>query len=140
MKYAYPVIFTRTEDKKDTILIEVPDLEIMTEGFGVADAIEMARDAIGLSGITLEDMSEPIPLPRDINEIDLKKSEFASAEKSYVSLVDVDFTKYRKKVDNKMVRKNVTIPNWLNKAAEKEKINVSKVLQEALMEKIGIVH
>lgn len=140
MKYAYPVIFTRTEDEKDTILIEVPDLEIMTEGFGVADAIEMARDAIGLSGITLEDMSESIPLPRDINEIDLKKSEFASAEKSYVSLVDVDFTKYRKKVDNKMVRKNVTIPNWLNKAAEKEKINVSKVLQEALMEKIGIVH
>lgn len=140
MKYAYPVIFTRTEDEKDTILIEVPDLEIMTEGFGVADAIEMARDAIGLSGITLEDMSELIPLPRDINEIDLKKSEFASAEKSYVSLVDVDFTKYRKKVDNKMVRKNVTIPNWLNKAAEKEKINVSKVLQEALMEKIGIVH
>jgi len=140
MKYAYPVIFTRTEDEKDTILIEVPDLEIMTEGFGVADAIEMARDAIGLSGITLEDMSEPIPLPRDIDEIDLKKSEFASAEKSYVSLVDVDFTKYRKKVDNKMVRKNVTIPNWLNKAAEKEKINVSKVLQEALMEKIGIVH
>ena len=140
MKYAYPVIFTRTEDEKDTILIEVPDLEIMTEGFGVADAIEIARDAIGLSGITLEDMSEPIPLPRDINEIDLKKSEFASAEKSYVSLVDVDFTKYRKKVDNKMVRKNVTIPNWLNKAAEKEKINVSKVLQEALMEKIGIVH
>lgn len=140
MKYAYPVIFTRTEDEKDTILIEVPDLEIMTEGFGVADAIEMARDAIGLSGITLEDMSEPIPLPRDINEIDLKKSEFASAEKSYVSLVDVDFAKYRKKVDNKMVRKNVTIPNWLNKAAEKEKINVSKVLQEALMEKIGIVH
>lgn len=140
MKYAYPVIFTRKENEKDTILIEVPDLEIMTEGFGVADAIEMARDAIGLSGITLEDMSEPIPLPRDINEIDLKKSEFASAEKSYVSLVDVDFTKYRKKVDNKMVRKNVTIPNWLNKAAEKEKINVSKVLQEALMEKIGIVH
>ena len=140
MKYAYPVIFTRTEDEKDTILIEVPDLEIMTEGFGVADAIEMARDAIGLSGITLEDMSEPIPLPRDINEIELKKSEFASAEKSYVSLVDVDFTKYRKKVDNKMVRKNVTIPNWLNKAVEKEKINVSKVLQEALMEKIGIVH
>lgn len=140
MKYAYPVIFTRTEDEKDTILIEVPDLEIMTEGFGVADAIEMARDAIGLSGITLEDMSELIPLPRDINEIDLKKSEFASAEKSYVSLVDVDFAKYRKKVGNKMVRKNVTIPNWLNKAAEKEKINVSKVLQEALMEKIGIVH
>lgn len=39
-----------------------------------------------------------------------------------------------------MVRKNVTIPNWLNKAAEQEKINVSKVLQEALMEKVGMRH
>lgn len=136
MKYAYPVIFTRTEDEKDTILIEVPDLEIMTEGFGIADSIEMARDAIGLSGITLEDMGRPIPQPSDMREIDLKKSEFASAEKSFMSLVDVDFAKYRKKADNKMVRKNVTIPNWLNKAAEKEKINVSKVLQEALMEKV----
>lgn len=136
MKYAYPVIFTKTEDEKDTILIEVPDLEIMTEGFGVADSIEMARDAIGLSGITLEDMGRPIPQPSDMRKIDLKKAEFATAEKSFVSLVDVDFAKYRKKVDNKMVRKNVTIPNWLNKAAEKEKINVSKVLQEALMERV----
>lgn len=136
MKYAYPVIFTKKEDKKDTILIEVPDLDILTEGFGVADAIEMARDAIGISGITLEDMNKPIPCPSGIREISFEKSEFASAEKSYISLVDVDFAKYRKKVDNRMVRKNVTIPNWLNKAAEKEKINVSKVLQEALMEKV----
>lgn len=136
MKYAYPVIFTKKEDKKDTILIEVPDLDILTEGFGVADAIEMARDAIGISGITLEDMDKPIPYPSEMKEISFEKSEFASAEKSYISLVDVDFAKYRKKVDNRMVRKNVTIPNWLNKAAEKEKINVSKVLQEALMEKV----
>lgn len=138
MKYAYPVIFTRTEDEKDTILIEVPDLEIMTEGFGIADSIEMARDAIGLSGITLEDMGRPIQKPSDMRKIDLKKSEFASAEKSFISLVDVDFAKYRKKADNKMVRKNVTIPNWLNKAAEKEKINVSRVLQEALIEKVRL--
>ena len=140
MKYAYPVIFTKTGDEKDTVLIEVPDLEIFTEGFGVADSIEMARDAIGISGITLEDMNQSIPHPSEIKEIEIEKSEFASEEKSYVSLVDVDFAKYRKKVDNKMVRKNVTIPNWLNKAAEKEKINVSKVLQEALMEKVGLVH
>ena len=138
MKYAYPVIFTKTEDKKDTVLIEVPDLEILTEGFGVADAIEMARDAIGISGITLEDMGCSIPCPSEMKEIDFEKSEFASPEKSYLSLVDVDFTKYRKKLDDKMVRKNVTIPNWLNKAAEKEKINVSKVLQEALMERVGM--
>ena len=32
------------------MLIEVPDLEILTEGLGMADAVEMARDAIGLKG------------------------------------------------------------------------------------------
>ena len=35
---------------KNTVLIEVPDLEILTEGLGMADAVEMARDAIGLKG------------------------------------------------------------------------------------------
>ena len=46
---------------------------------------------------------------------------------------------YRKKNDNRSVRKNLTIPNWLNIAAEKEHINFSNVLQEALIEKLNIV-
>lgn len=33
----------------------MPDWEILTEGYGMADAVEMARDAIGLKGITYED-------------------------------------------------------------------------------------
>lgn len=35
MKQVYPVIFTQLNDEKDTVLIEVPDLEILTEGFGM---------------------------------------------------------------------------------------------------------
>ncbi len=53
-------------------------------------------------------------------------------------MVDVDITEYRKKVDNKSVRRNITLPNWLNIEAEKAHINVSKVAQEALMEKLGV--
>lgn len=140
MKSVYPVIFTMTNDEKNTVLIEVPDLEIVSEGYGMADAIYMARDAIGLHGITQEDLGLAIEEPSDIKNIDLSKSTFAGVGESCVSLVDIDFDEYRKQVDNKMVRKNVTIPSWLNKAAEREKINVSKVLQEALMEKVGMVH
>ena len=140
MERVYPVIFTKTNDDKDTVLIEVPDLGILTEGYGMANAIYMARDAIGLHGITKEDMGISIAEARDIKEIDLSKAEFADGGECCVSLVDIDFDEYRKKIDNKMVRKNVTIPSWLNKAAEREKINVSKVLQEALMEKVGMVH
>ena len=138
MKRVYPVIFTQTDDEKNTILIEIPDLEIFTEGYGMADAIEMARDAIGLAGITLEDMEKEIPEPSDRRNIHLTELEFAQDGRQFISLVDIDFTVYRRKVDNKSVRRNVTLPNWLNREAEKANINVSRVLQEALMQKMNL--
>lgn len=138
MKQVYPVIFTQLDDKKHTVLIEVPDLEILTEGFGMPNAIEMARDAIGLKVITMEDQKEKIPNPRMIKEIDALQGIFAQEGESWVSMVDVDFAEYRRRMDNKTVRRNVTLPNWLNQEAEKAHINVSGVLQEALMLKLGV--
>jgi formate-dependent nitrite reductase cytochrome c552 subunit len=40
------------------------------------------------------------------------------------------------KKQNKAVNKTVTLPYWLNVAAEKEHINFSGVLQEALKERL----
>lgn len=138
MRQVYPVIFTPLNDKKDTVLIEVPDWEILTEGYGMADAVEMARDAIGLKGITYEDKEKKFPEASSINEIDTSKSTFAEDGECYVSFVDIDFIEYRRRVDNKTVRRNVTLPNWLNQEAEKAHINVSRVLQEALMLKLNV--
>ena len=71
MKRAYPTILTKT---KDLILVEVPDLEIVTEGKDLGDAIEMARDAIGISGISILDRGDDIPEPseRTINILNFK--------------------------------------------------------------------
>ncbi len=135
MKVVYPVIFTPSEN---VILIEVPDLEILTEGENIVNAIDMARDAIGLKIISLEYDKTEIPNPTNLFDINIENSTFAEEGKSYVSMVDVDITEYRKKVDNKSVRRNVTLPNWLNVEAEKAHINVSKVVQEALMEKLDV--
>ncbi|MCI9355575.1 MAG: HicB family protein [Firmicutes bacterium] len=135
MKAVYPVIFTPSEN---VILIEVPDLEILTEGESIVNAIDMARDAIGLKIISLEYDKTEIPNPTNLFDINIENSTFAEEGKSYVSMVDVDITEYRKKVDNKSVRRNITLPNWLNIEAEKAHINVSKVAQEALMEKLGV--
>lgn len=138
MKKAYPVIFTQTNDKKNTVLIEVPDFEILTEGFGLVNAIEMARDAIGLSGITLEDMGKEIPEPTSIQSIRIDKAEFKDAGQNMVSMVDIDFVAYRRRLDMRSVRRNVTLPKWLNQEAEQAGINVSKVLQEALMSVLNL--
>ena len=57
---------------------------------------------------------------------------------TFVSLVDIDSGEYRRKVDTKTVRRNVTLPSWLNYEAEHANINVSRVLQEALISALGL--
>ena len=142
MKAAYPVIFTEVDNN---ILIEVPDLGILTEANEdgkkkgtMAEAIMMARDAIGLTCISTEDRGENVPEASKTSEIDISKGTFYEEGEGIISLVDVDLDVYRRKVDNRTVRRNVTLPNWLNQEADKAQINVSKVLQEALMTKLGV--
>lgn len=142
MKVTYPVILTEVDTN---ILIEVPDLGILTEANEegkskgtMADAIMMARDAIGLACITAEDEGKEVAEPSKMSEVDISKGTFCENGTGIVSLVDVDLVAYRNLLDNKTVRRNVTLPNWLNQEAEKAHINVSKVLQEALMEKLGV--
>ena len=89
------------------------------KGEDVVDAMEMARDAIGLMGIDLMDDGKLIPEPNSV-KFDTKEGDIAT-------LVDVDFVEYRKKVDNKAVKKNCTIPYWMSVEAEKVGINYSKL-------------
>ena len=140
MKVAYPVIFT---DVDTNILIEVPDLGIITEANEegkekgtMADAIMMARDAIGIRCIEAEDEGKEVVKSSEMSEVDVSKGTFYGEGKVILSLVDVDLLAYRKMLDNRTVRRNVTLPNWLNQEAEKAQVNVSKVLQEALTTKL----
>lgn len=55
-----------------------------------------------------------------------------------MSFVDVDFTEYRRQNDMRTVRRNVSLPSWLNTEAEKAGLNVSAVLQNALKQELGV--
>ena len=128
MKRAYPIVMT---SGKKYIVVYVPDFDINTQGKDFAEAMEMARDAIGLVGIDMEDDKKPLPEPTQISDVTCDAN-------AIVSLVDVDFAEYRKKEEMRAVKKNCTIPGWLNYAAEKANINFSQTLQNALMEQLGI--
>ena len=136
MTLVYPVIFTATHDKKDTYLVYIPDLKGMTEGYGLENAIHMARDYMGLALVDRNDSD--IPAASALNEISISDSEFADSGESFVNLVDLDLDAYRRKMNKKAVRRNVSIPAWLDKAASEAHINVSRLLQEALMDKLNI--
>lgn len=142
MKQVYPTFILNTNDGSEhSFLVCVPDMEIFTEGDTFADAIEMARDAIGLAGISMEDRKEELPVPSD-QDIAIEKvkqdTEDIDFSKGILTYVDVDFSEYRKKTDTKTVRRNVALPSWLNYEAEHAGINVSRVLQEALMNVLNV--
>lgn len=104
----------------------------------MSDAMEMARDAIELKCVSMEDDGTEIPLPSEINDLDVNNGIFAEEGATVISFVDIDSGEYRRKIDTKTVRKNVTIPGWLNYEAEHAGINVSRVLQEALMKVLNV--
>lgn len=128
MKRAYPVIFLKTEIG---YVAHVPDMNIDTQGADLAEAIEMARDAIGIMGIDMQDDHKVIPLPSNVEEIVCEADEI-------VSMVDIDFSAYRKANDKKTVRRTVSLPSWLDDAATRSGINVSAVLRTALEKELEV--
>ena len=127
MKGVYPIVIKRTDNGYQ---VEIPDFEIATQGNSVADSMEMARDAIGLMGIDMEDDKKELPKPYS--------HEFSTEKEDIVTLVDIDFLEYRRKVDNKAVKKNCTIPYWMSVEADKAGINYSRLLQDAITNALGI--
>ena len=126
MRKAYKIVLTPTEQG---YMVTVSDLKCNTQGEDIAEALFMARDVIGAMGMAWEDMGKGIPEPDSV--------EFETEANEIVTYVDVDFAEYRRKHDNRMVKKNCTIPFGLCEAAEKAGSNFSSVLREALKEKLN---
>lgn len=132
MKLVYPACFYKCEDVEGYTVV-VPDLQgCVTQGNNLSNAIEMAIDAA--SGWILDSLEdgEQIPKPSDKDEIELEY------EDGFVNFIVLDMDSYTEKYGNNAIRKNLTIPAWLNTMAEKNNINFSSVLKKALMRELNI--
>lgn len=125
MKLVYPALFSPWEEG-DGYTVEFPDLPgCVTEGETLAQAIEMAQDAA--SGWILGELEDGNPIPQAS-----APSSLSAASDEFVSVVVLDMDAYAEKYGSKAVRKNLTIPAWLNTFAEQQHINFSQVLTDAL--------
>ena len=128
MKLIYPAIFSPCMEKEG-YTVEVPDLPgCVTEGDDLADAIEMATDAA--SGWILGELEDGNNIPSP-SEGRVKGNK--EVIDSFINMLVLDMDAYSEKYGSKAVRKNITIPAWLNTYGEKNHINFSKVLQDALL-------
>ena len=129
MQLIYPAVFYPFSDGSGGYTVEFPDLPgCVTEGNDLEEAFEMAIDAA--SGWVLDELEEGNEIPKASAYADVKPR-----ENGQVNIVLLDMDKYAEQYGEKAVRKNVTIPAWLNTFAEKRKINFSQVLQEAILAK-----
>ena len=129
MKLVYPALFVKEADGKYSV--SFPDVpEALTCGDNLEDAIEMAEECLGMC---LEGRKED---GKDIPKADFENIKTQSGE--MIVGIEFDSIEFNKKYNNKSIRKNVTIPAWLNEMAEKKNVNFSQVLQNALMKELNI--
>lgn len=132
MKLVYPAILTPCIEKEG-YTIEIPDLPgCISEGKDMADAIEMGKDAA--CGWIIDELENGNNVPQQL--FPFKESELINSKK-IISLLVLNIDQYAKDHGNKSVKKNVTIPEYLNSYAEKNNVNLSKLLQEALLNLIS---
>lgn len=137
MKTVYPVLF---KSDKDGYLVYVPDIDAYTEGKDLYDAMYMARDLIGTYSLDNDAMPQPSTAEKAF-EIAREKAddpEILIFSDGILHFIDIDTEEYKRKLNTKAVKKTLTIPSWLNDKAESAGINFSRILQDALISKLGV--
>ena len=133
----YPACFFKEESGYSVVF---PDLNwLATCGETENEAMSMAVDCLAGYLYTLKNDGEQFPVASAMKDVSLEKvaKELdADTTNAFVSMVSVDVAEYAKTHFEKSVRKTLTIPAWLNIAAQQKNINFSQTLQEALLAKI----
>lgn len=112
--------------------MEFPDLQgCLPCGEKIEVAIKNAKEAMILHLIGMEEDNDYIKEPSEIKDIILENNQT-------LVLIDAWMPPFRDKMANKVVNKTLTLPRWLNDMAEKEKVNFSNILQNALKGHLGV--
>ena len=131
-KYVYPALFEPNE--LNGFCVSFPDIKgVFTEGAALADAIEMARDALCLMLYTNEINNREAPPPTPIHEVEVPDG-------NIVTLIECDTNYYKRYFMDKTINKTVTIPARLNYEAERAGLNFSQVLRAALEQQLSKVN
>ncbi|KJE29207.1 hypothetical protein LG52_2269 [Geobacillus kaustophilus] len=127
-RYIYPAIF---DYGSDGISVEFPDLlGCFTCGDTEEEAFKMAKEAMALHLYGLEQENEEIPQPSKVSEIQTENNQV-------IVFIEVWMPPFRHEMENKAVKKTLTIPKWLDDLAREHNVNYSQILQEALKKHLG---
>lgn len=138
MLSVYPACFFKESTGDYSVIF--PDLNWLTTcGADMNEAMTAAVDCLAGYLYMANQDGDAIPAASDMTALNLEeiaKELEISADGAFVNVISVDVAVYAKEHFERSVKKTLTIPAWLNKAALEKKLNFSKVLQEALIAKV----
>lgn len=127
--YSFPA-FLYYDD--DGISIEFPDLPGCCPcAKSTEEAFRNAREALGLHLFGMEQDGDPIPHPTRISDLHPEND-------AVVAMFEVFMPAVRDRMNNKVVKKTLTIPAWLNSVALENNVNFSQTLQDALKSQLHL--
>ena len=140
MLSVYPAIFFAEETGGYSVVF--PDLNhLATSGDDMQEAMEMAVDCLAGYIFTEKLDGNKIPAPTPLEQVDPHCEDDTEEDrktKRFVNMVSVDVEAYAAQHFSKAVKRTVSIPQWLNSRAVAQKVNFSKILQNALMKELHI--
>lgn len=128
-RYAFPAFFYYDSDG---ISIEFPDLPgCLPCAKTSEEAFKNASEALGLHLFGMEQDSEEIPTPTNVKDL-------TPEDGAVVAMIEIFMPSVRDRINNRFVKKTLTIPAWLNREAEAANVNFSQILQESLKTYLGV--
>ena len=130
--YVYPAVFEK--DASGHYGVFFPDLPgCVAVGHNLQEAHKLAKEALGSHLFSMSEDNDEIPEASAVDAIQQKHPG------EIIGLVEISLLAVQAKLDTRSVKKTLTVPYYLNKLAEKKKINFSRVLQEALKQRLGLL-
>lgn len=128
-RYLYPAIFEPEDGAYNVTFPDLPDC--YTCGDDLTDAMLMAQDVLCDVLADHEETGEPFAPASPLDALTVPAGSIAS-------LVLADTEAWRRSHATKAVKKTLSIPQWLDTAAQARGVNFSQVLQDALRAQLGV--
>lgn len=130
--YVYPAVINYEDEQYSVIFPDLPGCaSCVDKGEPLEKIMLFAREVLSLTLWGMEDDNDPIPPPSNLKDIELKNNEF-------IYVVEIFMPPIRDYLENQVVSKTVTLPNWLNIKVKESEFNCSKLLTNTLIEELGL--
>lgn len=119
MNFIYPCIVHKEENGYWS---EFPDIDgCFSDGDTLSEIMEHSKEALQGMLLTYMSMNKEIPNPTEITEIPISQDEFTT----YIDCSILSKTN--------LIKKTLTIPEWVNIIGIEKELNFSKILTDAII-------